>query len=80
MKTLGNPPRGILTLVPTAPSVIKFAVAERCSAARLAAPRHTVAPLPPARRSTAGLFATNGSAGNRSQRSSFILPKTKTRL
>lgn len=35
MKTLGNPPPGILSLVPTAPSVLKFAVAERCSAARV---------------------------------------------
>ena len=39
-------------LVPAAPSVVGFAVAERCSAARVrCAAAHTAAPLPPPRRS-----------------------------
>ena len=45
----------------------------RCAAA------HSAAPLPPARRSASGSFATDGSAGNQIQSSFFVLRKTRTR-
>jgi hypothetical protein len=81
MKMLGSPPPGIRLLAPTAPSVVEFAVAERCSAARVRyAAACPAAPLPPALRSTGASIATDGSAGNQKQRSFFVLRKTKTRL
>jgi hypothetical protein len=55
MSRLGNPPPGAshLNLLPTAPSVVEFAVAERCSAARVrSAAAQPAAPLPPPLRST----------------------------
>jgi hypothetical protein len=41
---------------------------------------NTAAPLPPPRRSAAGSFATDGSAGNQMQCSFFVLQKTGSRL
>ena len=82
MRTLGNPPPGSRHLVPDcAVRHIGRQVAERCSAARVrSAAAQIAAPLPPARRSAAGSFATDGSAGNQMQCRFFVLRKTRTRL
>jgi hypothetical protein len=81
MRGLGNPPPGIL------------ASGSHCAVRREPGSSRTVlggkgslrrgtpaAPLPPARRSAAGLFATDGSAGNQTQCSFFVLRKTRTKV
>jgi len=81
MKILGNPPPGIQA------SGSRCAVRRHWGSSRTvlgarvrcAAP-NPAAPLPPARRSAAGSFATDGSAGNQMQCTFFVLRKTKTRL
>ena len=55
-------------------------IAERCSEARVRfAAANIAAPLPPARRSAAGSFATVTSAENQIHSNFFVLRKTKTR-
>ncbi len=81
MKTLGNPPPGILALVPTAPSVVKFAVAERCSAATVRCAAATPS-RPCLLRAVLQQDSSRRTAppGTRGKRTFFVLPKTKTRL
>jgi hypothetical protein len=81
MTTLGNSPPGIQASAShCAVRGRLLAVAERCWAARVrSAAAHPEAPLPPARRSASGSFATDGSAGNQMLSNFFVLRKTTTK-